>query len=176
MHTVEHLANLILPLIVLFHLLWGLIKGIPLHTVFIRGAKKGLKATVKITPYLIAMLVSIRVFRAAGGMDLLTSISAPLTGLFGVPQEVMPMFLIRPLSGTGALAMLGELLSTHGPDSIIGLLASTIMGSTETTFYIMTVYFGAINIRQLRHALAIGLWADLAGFIGAIIACSYFCK
>ena len=86
------------------------------------------------------------------------------------------MFLIRPLSGTGALAMLGELLSTHGPDSIIGLLASTIMGSTETTFYIMTVYFGAINIRQLRHALAIGLWADLAGFIGAIIACSYFCK
>ena len=172
--TMEIIGRWAIPSIVLFIPLWGLIQGVRVYEAFVEGAKKGLLSTLRITPYLIAMLVSIRVFRVAGGMDLLAKIIAPVTSPMGVPKEVIPMFLIRPLSGSGALSMLGDLLKTYGPDSLVGVIASTIQGSTETTFYVITVYFGAINIHRVRHSLSIGLGADIIGFLLAVYSCLWF--
>lgn len=174
LQTMEIVGRWAIPGIVLFIPLWGLIQGVKVYEAFVEGARKGLLATLRITPYLIAMLVSIRVFRVAGGMDLLAKIIAPVTSPLGLPKEVIPMFLIRPLSGSGALGMLGDLLKTHGPDSLVGMMASTIQGSTETTFYVLTVYLGAVNIQRVRHSLPIGLWADLVGFLAAVYAVLWF--
>ena len=174
MQIMETIGRWAIPSVVLAIPLWGVIRGVKVYEAFVDGARKGLITTVRITPYLIAMLVSIRVFRVAGGMDLLLKAIAPCTRLLGIPPEVVPMFLIRPLSGSGSLGMLGEILKTHGPDSLIGVIASTIQGSTETTFYVITVYFGAVNVNRVRHSLPIGLWADLVGFIAAVYACFWF--
>ncbi|NLK07823.1 MAG: spore maturation protein [Firmicutes bacterium] len=172
----ESIGSWAIPAVVLFIPLWGLIKGIKVYEVFIEGAKKGLAATLRITPYLIAMLVSIRVFNAAGGLDILTEALAPISKRLAIPQAVIPMFLIRPLSGSGALAMLGDILKTQGPDTLAGFMASVVQGSTETTLYVLTVYFGAVNVFRVRRSLTIGLWADLVGFVAAVCACSWFFK
>lgn len=169
----EMISRWAIPTIVLGIPLWGLIRGVKVYEAFVEGARQGLLTTVRITPYLIAMFVAIRVFRVAGGMDILLRLVSPLTGLLAIPPEVVPMFLIRPLSGSGALGMLGELMNTYGPDSLIGLTASVIQGSTETTFYVITVYFGAINIARIRHSLPIGLLADLVGFLAAVYTCTW---
>ena len=169
----EMISRWAIPTIVLGIPLWGLIRGVKVYEAFVEGARQGLLTTVRITPYLIAMFVAIRVFRVAGGMDILLRLVSPLTGLLAIPSEVVPMFLIRPLSGSGALGMLGELMNTYGPDSLIGLTASVIQGSTETTFYVITVYFGAINIARIRHSLPIGLLADLVGFLAAVYTCTW---
>jgi spore maturation protein B len=123
---------------------------------------------VKIIPYLVAMLVAIGIFRASGAMDVFVAILSPVTNLIGMPGEVLPMAFLRPLSGSGAMGLMTELMKTHGPDSFIGVLASTMFGSTETTFYVIAVYFGAVNIKNTRHALPAGLLADLAGMLGAV--------
>jgi spore maturation protein B len=170
----EMISHWAIPAVVLSIPLWGLIRGVKVYEAFVEGAKQGLLTTARITPYLIAMFVAIRVFRVSGGMDLILRLVSPLTGLFSIPPEVVPMFLLRPLSGSGALGMLGELMNTYGPDSLVGLTASTIQGSTETTFYVITVYFGAISIARIRHSLPIGLLADLVGFLAAVYACTWF--
>ncbi|NMB45382.1 MAG: spore maturation protein [Firmicutes bacterium] len=167
----EAISRWAIPIVVLGVPLWGLMRGVKVYEAFVEGAKQGLLTTVRITPYLIAMFVAIRVFRVAGGMALLVRALTPITGILSIPPEVVPMFIIRPLSGSGALSMLRELLTTHGPDSLVGLMASTIQGSTETTFYVITIYFGAVNITRVRHSLPIGLWADFIGFVAAAYAC-----
>jgi spore maturation protein B len=169
--VMEAISRWAIPMVVLVIPLWGVVRGVKVYEAFVEGAKQGLLTTVRITPYLIAMFVAIRVFQVAGGIDLLLQVIASPLRLLGIPPEVVPMLLIRPLSGSGALSMLRELLHVHGPDSLIGLMAATIQGSTETTFYVITVYFGAINITRARHSLPIGLWADFVGFIAAIYAC-----
>lgn len=168
----EAISRWAIPVIVLGIPLWGLVRGIKVYETFVEGAKQGLTATMRITPYLIAMFVAIRVFRVAGGMDLLLKAVTPFTDMLGIPPEVVPMALIRPLSGSGALSMLGELLHTYGPDSLVGMTASTIQGSTETTLYVITVYFGAIGVTRARHSLPIGLWSDLVGFLAAVFICT----
>ncbi|MBT8381547.1 MAG: nucleoside recognition protein, partial [Ignavibacteria bacterium] len=117
---------------------------------------------------LVAMLVAIGIFRAGGAMDWLIYILSPVTDLVGMPADALPMALMRPLSGSGSLGIMAENLSVYGPDSFIGILVSTFFGSTETTFYVLAVYFGAINIRNTRHALPVGLIADVAGILGAL--------
>ena len=114
------------------------------------------------------MLVAIGIFRAGGAMDWLIYILSPLTDLVGMPADALPMALMRPLSGSGSLGIMAENLSVYGPDSFIGILVSTFFGSTETTFYVLAVYFGAVNIRNTRHALPVGLIADVAGILGAL--------
>ncbi len=170
--TMEAISQWAIPAIVLGIPLWGLIRGVRIYEAFVEGAKQGLATAVRIAPYLIAMFVAVRVFRTAGGMDLLLRAATPLTKALGIPPEVVPLALIRPLSGSGSLSILGELLQTYGPDSLVGMTASAVQGSTETTLYVITVYFGAVGVTRARHALPIGLWSDLVGFLAAVYICS----
>lgn len=156
-------------------LTFGLVRKIKIYEVFVEGAKEGFQVAMKIIPFLVAILVAIGMLRTSGAMDLAIGMLSPITSLIGLPGEVLPMALMRPLSGSGAYGILAETISNPaiGPDSYIGYLVSTLQGSTETTFYVLAVYFGAVQIRRTRHALAAGLTADLAGIMGAVAACTY---
>jgi spore maturation protein B len=136
--------------------------------VFIEGAKDGFNVAVRIIPYLVGMLVAIGIFRASGAMDVLVMLLAPATELIGMPPETLPMAIMRPLSGSGSLGIMTELMKVHGPDSLIGIMASTMYGSSETTFYVLAVYFGAVSVRDTRHAVPTGIIADVAGMLAAV--------
>ena len=151
----------------------ALTRRVKLYEAFVEGAKEGFNVGVRIIPYLVAILCAIAFFRASGAMELLTSIVSPLTNLLGMPAETLPMALVRPLSGSGALGVMSELINTHGADSFIGRVASTMMGSTETTFYVLAVYFGSVGVNKVRHALWAGLIADAAGLIAAVWICRW---
>ncbi len=157
-----------IPLVLLVFLGWGIAKRVKVYEVFVEGAKEGFNVAVRIIPYLVAMLVAIGIFRASGAMDLLSMLLAPITSLIGMPAEALPMALMRPLSGSGSLGLMTELMKTNGPDSFIGVLVSTMYGSTETTFYVLAVYFGAVSIRNFRHAVAAGIIADVVGMLAAV--------
>ena len=147
----------------------GAIRKVKVYEVFVEGAKEGFNVGIRIIPYLVAILVAIGMFRASGALDFLVSALNPVLSLVGFPGEALPMALIRPLSGSGALGVMTELINTHGPDSFIGRLASVMMGSTETTFYILAVYLGSVAVRRSRHTLAACLIADASGLIAAFI-------
>ncbi len=166
--------SLLVPGIIAALVLTGLRGGVPVYEAFIEGARDGLEVALRIIPYLVAMLVAIAMLRASGAIDSAVAFLGPFTAPFGVPAEVLPMALLRPLSGSGSFAVMAETIKEHGPDSFIGLLASTLQGSTETTFYVLAVYFGAAGVRNVRHALYCGLIADVAGFVGAVVACHLF--
>jgi len=162
------LSVVAIPLVLLLFLGWGVAKRVKVYEVFVEGAKEGFPVALKIIPYLVAMLVAIGIFRASGAMDLLSFLLAPLTNLIGMPSEVLPMAFLRPLSGSGSLGLMTELMKTNGPDSLIGIMASTMYGSSETTFYVLAVYFGSVNITNTRHAVPAGLIADAAGMLTAV--------
>ena len=160
-----------IPLTIAVFLGWGFVKNVRVYEVFVEGAKDGFTTAIRIIPYLVAMLFAIGIFRASGAMDLLVLFISPITNFIGMPAETLPMALMRPLSGSGSLGIMTELMKTHGPDSFVGVLASTMYGSSETTFYVLAVYFGAVNIKNSRHAVQVGLLADLAGMLGAVFIC-----
>ena len=163
------------PLLVAALLLIGFAGRVRVYDSMIEGAREGLDVAVRIVPYLVAILVAVAMFRASGALDdLLIPLLRPLTDSLGVPAEVLPMALLRPLSGSGAFAVMSEIISESGPDSFTGYLTSTLMGSTETTFYVLALYYGAARIRDGRHALAACLTGDVAGFLGAVAACHWF--
>ncbi len=170
-NIINYISVLAIPLMIAVFLIWGFLKKVRVYEVFVEGAKDGFHTAVRIIPYLVAMLFAIGIFRASGAMDVLTSIIAPLTNLIGMPPETLPMALMRPLSGSGSLGIMTELMKVHGPDSFIGVLASTLYGSSETTFYILAVYFGSVSIKNTRHAVPVGLLADLAGMLAAVFIC-----
>lgn len=165
---VQGISFLAIPLIIISFVFYGALKKVKLYEVFVEGAKEGFNVAVRIIPYLVAMLVAIGIFRAGGAMDLLILVLSPVTNLIGMPAEALPMALMRPLSGSGSLGIMSEIISVHGADSFIGILVSTIMGSTETTFYVLALYFGTVNIKRTRHAVAAGVLADIAGILGAL--------
>ncbi len=167
----DWLSILAIPLIIIGFLGFGYFKKVRVYEVFVDGAKEGFNVGVKIIPYLVAMLVAIAMFRASGALDWLTILVSPITNMIGMPPEVLPMAVMRPLSGSGSLGVMTELMQTHGVDSLIGFISSTMFGSTETTFYVVAVYFGAVNIRKTRYALPAGLLADIAGLITAVQIC-----
>jgi len=167
-YLIQILSVLAIPLIIASFIIYGAIKKVKIYESFVEGAKEGFNIAIKIIPYLVAMLVAIGIFRAGGGMDLLILIMSPITDFIGMPAEVMPMAMMRPLSGSGSIGIMTEIMATHGADSFVGILSSTILGSTETTFYVIAVYFGAVNIRKTRHALAAGLIADVVGILAAL--------
>jgi spore maturation protein B len=144
---------------------------VKVYEVFVDGAKGGFEVAVKIIPYLVAILVAIGMFRASGAMDIFVKIISPITDLIGMPAEALPAALMRPLSGSGTLGIATEVMKEHGPDSFIGRLVSTFFGSTETTFYVIAVYFGAVGIKKTRHAVPAGLVGDLAGLLAALFIC-----
>jgi spore maturation protein SpmA len=164
----------LIPLLVAGLLLVGLRGGVRIYESMVAGAREALDVVVRIVPYLVVILVAVAMFRASGALDLLIRALDPLTSAIGFPAAALPMALLRPLSGSGAFAVMAEILQTHGPDSFVGMLTSTLQGSTETTFYVLTVYFGAVGVRDMRHVLPACLIGDLAGFIGATAACHLF--
>jgi spore maturation protein B len=157
-----------IPLMFIVFLGWGILKRVKVYEVFVEGAREGFTTAVRIIPYLVAMLVAIGIFRASGALELLTRLLAPLTGLIGMPPETLAMALMRPLSGSGSLGVMTELMKVHGPDSLIGIMASTMYGSSETTFYVLAVYFGSVGIKNTRHAVPAGVIADVAGMLAAV--------
>lgn len=168
------LTHWLAPLLVLGLLLVGVASRVRVYEAMVAGAREGLEVASRIVPYLVAILVAVGMFRASGALDLIVGAIDPLTSAIGFPAAALPMALLRPLSGSGAFAVMAETLETHGPDSFVGMLASTLQGSTETTFYVLTVYCGAAGIRDVRHALPACLLGDLAGFVAATAACHLF--
>jgi spore maturation protein SpmA len=165
---IQIISIIAIPFIILSFVLFGVFKKVKIYETFVEGAKEGFKVAVTIIPYLVAILVAIGIFRAGGAMDWLIYILSPITDFVGMPTEALPMMMMRPLSGSGSLGIMAEIISVHGADSFIGVLVSTVYGSTETTFFVLAVYFGAVNIKKTRHALPAGLIADIAGMLAAL--------
>ncbi len=162
------MSNWSLPVIIASLILYGWAHGVRVYDSLIIGAKQGFEVALRIIPYLVAILVAIAMFRSSGGIDLMGIMVAPITTLIQMPPEALPMAILRPLSGSGAYGIMAEIMSTHGPDSLIGYMVSTFQGSTETTFYTLAVYFGAIGIVRARHAIISCLMADVAGILAAV--------
>lgn len=167
-NIIQFFSIIAIPLLIVVFIGYGAYKKVKVYEEFVEGAKEGFNIAIKIIPYLVAMLMAIGIFRAGGAMDWLVYILKPITSLIGMPAEALPMALMRPLSGSGSLGIMTEILKVHGPDSFIGIMVSTFYGSTETTFYVLAVYFGTVNIRNTRHALPAGLIADVCGILAAV--------
>ncbi len=171
-----NLLNLIslwaLPVILIGILTFGLIKKVPLYEEFTEGAKEGFKVSVKIIPYLVAIIVGISMLRASGAIDMLAHFMSPVLNRFNVPADVLPLMIVRSLSGSGALGIFSDIANNMGPDSYATKLAAVMVGSSETTFYVLAVYFGAVGITKIRYALIVGLLADLIGIIAAVSVCN----
>ncbi|MDY0079614.1 MAG: nucleoside recognition domain-containing protein [Ignavibacteriaceae bacterium] len=166
---IEIISTLAIPSMIVGFVALGFWKKVKVYETFIEGAKEGFNVAVMIIPYLVAILMAIGIFRSGGAMNWLVQILAPVTDLIGMPAEALPMALMRPLSGSGSLGIMAEIIAVHGPDSFIGILVSTMYGSTETTFFVLAVYFGAVNVKNTRHALPAGLISDLAGLLAALL-------
>jgi spore maturation protein SpmA len=166
----EQVSAWIIPTLIFGMLTVGFVRRVAVYEAFVAGAKEGFDLAVMIIPYLVAILSAVGMFRASGGLDWLVAKLGPVTQLFFMPPEVLPVALIRPLSGSGAFGIVADLVTTHGPDSTIGQVATTMNGSTETTFYVLAVYFGSVGVSRIRHAVAAGLAADITGVIASCLA------
>jgi spore maturation protein SpmA len=168
---VEAISLLAIPFLLSFFPLYAALRRVPVYEEFVEGAKEGFQVALRIIPFLVAILVAVGMFRGAGGIDMLSRALDPVFQRIGFPTELLPLVLMRPLSGSGTTGIFAELVATHGPDSLISRMAGTIMGSSETTFYVLAVYFGSVAIRRTRHAVPAGLLADLAGVVASVIVC-----
>lgn len=160
-----------IPLLIAGLVLFGWARGVKVYESLVEGAKDGFQVALKIIPYLVAILVAVGMFRASGCLDVFVSLVSPLTSPLGLPAEAVPMAVLRPLSGSGAYGVMSEILTARGPDSYLGYLVSTMQGSTDTTFYVLAVYFGAVGVKKTRHAVPAGLLADAAGIAAAVFIC-----
>lgn len=151
----------------------GLIRGVKVYEAFVEGAKEGFDVAIRIIPFLVAILVAIGMFRASGAMALLTTILQPVLGRVGFPPELFPLAAFRSLTGSGSLALMTDIVKTHGGDSILGRTAATMYGSTETTFYVLAVYFGSVGIKKTRHAIPAALFGDFVALIAAVAVCRW---
>jgi spore maturation protein SpmA len=167
------LSPLAIPFLLAFFPLYALGKGISVYSEFVEGAKEGFQVAIRIIPYLVGMLVAIGVFRESGALDLLKTGLAPLLNAVQIPTDLLPMIMMRPLSGSGSIAILGDLVKQFGPDNLLSYMAATIYGSAETTFYVVAVYFGSVGITRTRHSIPAGLLADLVGVIAAVMVCRW---
>ena len=167
-------SNILFLLFVLGVPLYGHFKGVRVYETFVQGAKEGFEVAVRIIPFLVAILVAVGMVRASGAMDLMAQGFPEAMKRVGLAPDVLTLALMRPLSGSATLGMLGEIIAAHGPDSYQARLAAVIIGSTETTFYIVAVYFGAVSIIRTRYALHAGLLADAAGILASIVICRLF--
>lgn len=170
------LLNLIslwaLPVILITILTCGLIKKVPIYEEFTDGAKDGFKVAVKIIPYLVAIIVGISMFRASGTIEMISSYAAPILTKLNIPSDTLPLMIVRSLSGSGALGIFSDIANSAGPDAYSTKLAAIMLGSSETTFYVLAVYFGAIGITKIRYALILGLLADFIGIAAAVLVCN----
>jgi spore maturation protein B len=171
--AVNAASLLAVPFLVAFFPLYAALRRVPVYEEFVEGAKEGFHTGVRIIPYLVAMLVAIGMFRGAGGIEILAAYLQPCLNAVGFPAELLPMALVRPLSGSASLALLADLVKEFGPDHVLSRMGGTILGSTETTFYVVAVYFGAVGVRRTRHAVPAGLIADATGIIASVAICRW---
>lgn len=164
----DKLAAFAPPAVVLAIIIYGWLNGVELFSTFLAGAKEGINSALGIIPALVALITAVGVFSASGALDIITAAAAPLAERVGIPAELLPLALIRPISGSGSLVVLNDILTRFGADSFIGRAASVMQGSTETTFYTVAVYFGAISVKNLRYTVAAAVLADLVSFAAAI--------
>lgn len=169
----SYLGNALIPLIVLIIVVYGMFKGRKVYEWFVEGAKEGLDVCFRIFPALLAMIVAVRIFKDSNMIEYINSLLEPVLNMIGMPAEVMPLAMIKPLSGSGALGVFTDILNTVGPDSRTGMIASVLMGTTETIFYTITVYFGAVGIKRVRHTIWATTMADLISIVLSIIMVSY---
>jgi len=170
--TTDHLSSWLIPGLMLAMICYGFGRNVPVYEQAIEGAKEGFEVAVRLIPFLVMILVAVEMFRASGAFDIVARLASPVTRLLDVPAEVLPVALLRPLSGSGAFGLMSE-ITARDPDGFAAFLAGTIQGSTETTFYVLAVYFGAVGIQRIRYAVTAALCADLAGFLAAIAACRW---
>lgn len=168
---VSVISNLIIPLMVLMIILYGLFKKVDIYDAFVDGAKDSFDMIAKIFPCILGMLLGVNILLNSGLLDYIFNLLRPVLSF---PVEVLPMIFLRPISGTTTLAILNDLLANYGPDSFIGRLASVIQGATDTTLYVLTLYFGSVGIKKIRYSLWAGLAADVAGIVSAIILVGLF--
>ncbi len=165
---IEVFSTFVLPLLIVGFPLYGVWKKVPVYEEFVEGAKGGFQVAITIIPYLVAILFAIGMFRASGAMDFLIDGARPVLAWLAVPAEVLPMMIMRPLTGSGSAAIVLDMIAQYGADSILVKMAATMFGSTETTFYVLAVYFGAVNVKKTRHALSAGLIADVFAMFMAV--------
>jgi spore maturation protein B len=166
-------SKFVIPLMLVLIPLYGMIKRVAVYEEFVTGAKEGFQVAVRIIPYLVAILFAIGMFRASGAMTYLENGLRPYLGWIGVPPEILPMAITRPLSGGGSLAVLADMVKVHGVDSPFVKISGVMYGACETTFYVVAVYFGAVGVKRVRHTLAAALLADVAAIAASVIACLY---
>lgn len=175
-HILTEISRWAIPFLLLVIPLYGAWRRVPVYEAFVEGAEEGFATAIKIMPFLLGMMVAISVFRASGAMQYLILVVKPLTSVLNIPPEVLPLGIMRPLSGSAVLGMASELMKVYGPDSFIGRLASVMQGTTDTTFFILTIYFGSVGIRKYRYSVITGLCADITGFIAAVYICNVLFK
>lgn len=172
-HIIDAISKYAIPIFISTILIYGYIKGVDVYSAFIDGAKEGLMTAIRIMPYLVAMFVAIAMFRTSGAMDILIAILNPLAKAVGIPGEILPLVIMRPISAMASLGILTELFSTYGVDSFVGRVASTAIGSSETIFYTLSIYFGSVGIKEIRYTLIAAIIAEFTGFLAAVIVCTH---
>jgi len=165
---------LIIPIIFSAIIVYALLKKVNIFEAFTQGASEGITTVIKILPSLVGLIAAITMLRYSGALDFIIKLISPVTNLLNIPSDVMPLALLRPVSGSGSLALVGDILKTCGADSEAGRIASVMMGSTETTFYTLCVYFGSVKITDSRYTVFAALLADFAGFIASVWVCRLF--
>lgn len=165
---IAELSRWAIPVVLLVVPLIAVMRGVKVYETFVDGAEAGFTTAVKTIPYLVAMLVSISIFRASGAMEVLVAALSPVLNFVGLPAEVLPHAIMRPLSGGAALGIASDIIKTYGPDSFLGRLVSTMQGSCDTTFYVLTLYFGSVGVRKYRYSIISGLVADLTTLIASV--------
>ena len=172
----DYITKSIIPTVVVIILVYGMIKGKKVYEWFLDGVKDGLGVCIRIFPCLLAMIVAVQIFKNSNLLYLVNKAISPFSNFIGLPEEVVPLVLIKPISGSGAIGMFTEIVKTYGADTFIGLVASVIMGTTETIFYTISVYFGAANIKKIRHTLWAAIMADITAIIVAIIVVNWMMR
>ena len=165
-----------LPFFILVVLICGEFKGVKVYETFIKGAEEGMKTGFQLFPFFLAIFGGLAVFKTSGALTALCKVCSPLSNLLRIPDEILPLGLIKPLSGSGTIGLMADLVKKHGPDSLLGTMASIIAGSSETTFYVLTVYLGAVKITRPKHLVIMGLLGDLAAFLVAVLTVQWFLK
>lgn len=168
--VIDQISAFMVPLLFLLIVGFAMLRKVKVYESFIAGGKEGFGIFTQILPYLVAIFVAIGMFRVSGALDFISELLAPLTLRIGMPPEVLPVALMRPLSGSGSLGLAAEVINA-APDSYNAKLASTIFGATDTTFYVIALYFGSVGVKKIRHAMVAGLMADLAGILSALWIC-----
>lgn len=174
MSLIKDFSFYIIPAIIFFIIIYGLLKKQKLYELFIQGAKEGVFTVFKIIPAIIGLMVAVGMLRASGAFDMLAFALAPMLKLLNAPPDILPLALLRPFSGSAAMGIIADIYKAHGPDSYTGRLASIMAGSSETIFYTISVYYGVVGIKDIRYTLKAALIADLAGVLASLIICSHF--